>query len=387
MRYVVIAFVIIAIAGLAVYATLSRDRLPQTPSPWEFQPVASKLQTPWALAFAPDGRLFITERPGRIRVVDHDKLLPEPWATIAVYDRTSKGYETGLLGLAIDPAFAESHRVYVCFTQPAPSDSPTSNVIAVLTENGGRGTTLKVLLTGMVAGPYHNGCRLKFGPDGKLYATMGDAAPGGERSSGGRAQSVQSLNGKILRLNPDGSIPKDNPFPHSYVWSYGHRNPQGLAFQPETGRLFETEHGAGSGGSGNNELNIIEAGKNYGWPAVGGKESHDGFAAPLVVYDDNPPAGATFVTSDRYPSLKGNLLIGTLGSQRLLSVVFMPEDPSQVLRTDVLIEKTFGRIRDVVEGPDGYLYFSTSNRDGRNGKGRSGDDHVFRLVPATTPTR
>jgi glucose/arabinose dehydrogenase len=180
-------------------------------------------------------------------------------------------------------------------------------------------------------------------------------------------------------MNPDGSIPEDNPFPHSYVWTYGHRNPQGLAFQPATGALFETEHGTGKVGHGNNEINLIRPGENYGWPEVVGEEPHGKFTAPLLAFDD-PPAGAIFVTSERYPSLRGTMLVGTLGSRRLLSIVFKPGG-DEVLRRDVLIDKVYGRIRDVIEGPDRYIYFATSNRDGR-AYPDSRDDQVLRLTPS-----
>jgi glucose/arabinose dehydrogenase len=381
MRSVTISVSIVAALFLAfaTYAVVFRNR--PAPLPPYVQSVASNLETAWALAFAPDGRLFLTERPGRIRVIEHGQLKSEPWATIPVFESASYSYEAGLLGLAIDPRFPENKRVYVCFTE---RDSqrplvPKTNSIGVLTESDGKGSAVTVLLTGIAANFYHDGCRLKFGPDGKLYASTGDAAEGGERSRGDAAQSLSSLNGKILRMNPDGSIPADNPFRNSYVWSFGHRNPQGLAFHPQTGQLFETEQGTGSPGHGNNEVNLIEPGKNYGWPRVVGEESHAGYTAPLAVSND-PLTGATFVTSGRYAGLQGNLLIGTLGSQRLLSVVFKEGGTTEWLRTDVLIDKTFGRLRDVIEGPDGFVYFSTSNRDGRGQKTGRPDDEVFRLL-------
>jgi len=226
----------------------------------------------------------------------------------------------------------------------------------------------------MPAGAYHNGCRLKFGPDGKLYATAGDGAS--DRPGGRAAQSLESLGGKVLRLNPDGSLPNDNPFPKSYVWSYGHRNQQGLAFQPQTGRLFATEHGTGAGG--NNELNVIERGKNYAWPTAVGAEPHTGFTAPILSRPD-APAGATFVTGNRYPELRGRLLIATLSAQRLLGVVLGDGGAPSVVRTDVLIQGTYGRLRDVIQGPDAFLYIATSNRDGRGQPGPE-DDRVLRLT-------
>jgi glucose/arabinose dehydrogenase len=381
MRSVRVTALIIAalFAAIAIYAILYK----RGPAPPPYvQSIASNLETVWALAFAPDGRLFLTERPGRIRVIQHDQLSPEPWATIPVFESAAYNYEAGLLGLAIDPQFSDNRRVYVCFTERDPQRPlvPKANSIGVLTEqSNGKGSAVTVLLTGIVANFYHDGCRLKFGPDGKLYASTGDAAEGGERSRGYAAQSLPSKNGKILRMNPDGSIPADNPFPNSYVWSYGHRNPQGLAFHPQTGQLFETEQGTGSPGHGNNEVNLIESGKNFGWPRVVGEESHAGYTAPLVVSND-PLAGATFVTSERFPTLRGNLVIGTLGTQRLLSVVFKEGNTNEWLRTDVLIDKTFGRLRDVIEGPDGFLYFSTSNRDGRGPRTGRPDDQVFRLL-------
>jgi glucose/arabinose dehydrogenase len=350
---------------------------PQPPAVPRFDPqtIAAKLETIWSLAFAPDGRFFVTERAGRIRVIDRDVLAPEPWATIPVHESVKQNIETGLMGLAIDPQFAKTKRVYICYTH-AQNGTIHSNRIAVLTEDQGKGQGLTVILGDIPAGPYHNGCRLKFGPDGKLYATTGDAT--GNRADGGIAQSLTSLGGKILRLNPDGSVPADNPFPGSYVWSYGHRNSQGLAFQPRTGRLLATEHGTGEGGG--NELNVIEKGKNYGWPTVIGQANDARFVDPILVRGD-APAGATFVEGDRYPDLRGNLLIAAIGTERLLRVVFREGAPLEVARTDVLIDTTFGRLRDVIQGPDGFLYIATSNRDMRRRPPAPDDDRVIRLRP------
>jgi glucose/arabinose dehydrogenase len=385
MRYPIVAVALVAIAVLGMFIYQALTAPPPPPPPVGVQSIASNLQTIWSLAFAPDGRLFVAERPGRIRVIKNDQLQREPWATIPVYEK--RGFEAGLMGMTVDPEFESNRRVYICFTEPARTSLalPTTNTISVLTENSGKGSALTTLVTGIVAGPFHDGCRLKFGPDGKLYASTGDGSPNGDRARGDRAQSLDSLNGKILRLNRDGSIPADNPFPHSYIWSYGHRNVQGLAFQPATGALFATEHGTGPTGFGNDEVNLIRPGNNYGWPKAVGHESHIGFISPLSVFDD-PPAGATFVTSELYPGLSGTLLIGTLGSHRMLGMVFTDGPTPTNLRTDIFFDKTLGRIRDVVQGPDGYIYIGTSNRDGRNGKPTAEDDHIYRVLSLTSPT-
>jgi aldose sugar dehydrogenase len=332
----------------------------------EVQVVARGLNTPWSLAFTADGRMLVAERPGRIRVVEHDSLAPEPWATIDV----QSGEERGLMGLAVDPAFAANGRVYVCYTALA-ADNRRVNRIGLLTEREGKGSGLQVLLDGIPAGDFHNGCRLSFGPDGKLYATTGDAYLRDP------AQSLESLSGKVLRLNPDGSVPADNPFPGSYVWSLGHRNAQGLAWEPTLGLLLATEHG--TGGGGNNEVNVIERGWNYGWPAAIGRAGDARFVDPILVSGD-APAGAVFVTSERYPELRGSLLVATLSAERLLRVAFREGAPLAVARTEGVLEGRLGRLRDVVQGPDGYLYLATSNRDGRGRPGPD-DDRVIRLVP------
>ena len=341
----------------------------QGPAQFNAVVIAEGLEAPWSLAFAPDGRLFVAERPGRIRVIRRDTLMREPWAVVPAHESAAQSIESGLMGLAVDPRFAQTGRVYVCFTES--TAGKLMNRIAVLTERNGKGADLRVLVDSIPAGRYHNGCRLSFGPDGKLYATTGDA--GESREQGGLAQSLESLAGKVLRINTDGSIPADNPFPRSYVFSLGHRNAQGLAWQPRTNRLFATEHGTGA--SGNNELNIIERGKNYGWPVVIGVASDARFINPIYV-GENAPAGATFVEGSNYPTLRGKLVIATLSAQRLIAL--HPDSVSG--RPIILIDKTYGRLRDVVLGPDNALYIANSNRDGRGQPGAA-DDRVIRLLP------
>ena len=338
----------------------------------------SRLEVPWSLAFAPDGRLFISERPGRVRVVTDGQLDPNPWITLPV----SANGEGGLMGLALDPDFAHDPWVYVCYTF---DDAGTQeNRISRLREINGRGDSEQILLDRFPGAIVHNGCRLKFGPDGKLYATTGDSF---QRSL---AQDLGSLAGKILRLNRDGTVPSDNPFgPASLIYSYGHRNPQGLAFDPQSGSLFETEHGpSGEVGFGNyDEVNIIVAGGNYGWPVVVGAPGLAAYRDPLLAFPDVavPPAGATFYTATLIPQWTGNFFFTSLRGEHLQRVV-LDASHEQVVAIERLFEQDFysgvyGRLRDVVQGPDGALYVTTSNRDGR-GQPTADDDRVLRLLPA-----
>lgn len=349
-------------------------REPVPPEGVRIEVVAQGLQVPWAIDFAPDGRIFLTERPGRIRVIRGRELQPEPWAQLPV---AHEG-EGGLLGLALDPNFAENGFVYVYFTYR--EGDRVWNRIVRLTEREGRGSDPITLLDRIPGSVIHNGGRIKFGPDGKLYITTGDA----NRQS--LAQDVMSLAGKILRLNPDGSIPADNPFPGSPVWSYGHRNPQGLAWHPTTGALFSTEHGP----SGlpptccHDEVNVIEPGRNYGWPYVFGIARDPRFVDPLLEsgLDTWAPSGATFYSGDRLPEeWRGRFFFAALRGQHLQRVTLRAPDFRSVEQAEKLFVGDFGRLRDVVQGPDGFLYVATSNRDGR-GLPRAGDDRLLRIVPA-----
>src|SRR5215467_6352622 len=233
----------LSIALLAACA-LHQEQLAGTPPVVKIHVLNRGLDTPWAIDFAPDGRIFITERPGRIRIFGGGRLLPEPWMTLEV----AAVSEAGLMGLALDPQFAQNRFVWLREEQKS-----------------GKGSPDKVLIDNVAGANNHDGGRVKFGPDGKIYWTTGDA------QTTRFAQNLRSLNGKILRINVDGTIPVDNPFANSYVYSYGHRNPQGLAWQSKTRRLYSTEHGpSGFQGCCRDELNYIEPGKNYGWPEIRG---------------------------------------------------------------------------------------------------------------------
>ena len=324
------------------------------------QVVVGGLEVPWALAFAPDGRLFVTERPGRIRVIRDGRLDPTPVATLPV---AAVG-EGGLMGLALDPAFAENGYLYVCYTASTEARSfgrsLINRVVRLRLRSGGVGDE-RVLLDALPGASIHDGCRLKFGPDGKLYVTTGDAAE--PRS----AQRMDSLAGKILRLNADGSVPADNPFPGSPIYSLGHRNPQGIAWH-RAGQLFAAEHGP----SGHDEVNRILPGRNYGWPDVTGKGGEPRFVDPLIESgtDTWAPSGI---------AIKGNdLFVAGLRGRRLLRVRLSPD--LKVVGVEALLPGTYGRLRDVVPGPDGALYVTTSNRDGR-GSPAPDDDRILRITP------
>ena len=338
------------------------------------QTLVTGLDTPWALDFAPDGRIFISERPGQIRVVENGRLLPDPWLKI---DRVVERGESGLLGIALDPDFKNNGFLYVAYTY-AGQQNPYVNRLSRFHENPQtrRGGEEKVLVDGIVGASNHNGGVVRFGPDGKLYWGMG------ERFEGDLAQDRSNLNGKILRLNADGSIPSDNPFPNSYIWSYGHRNPQGLAWQPGTNNLFSTEHGpSGENGCCNDEVNLVEKGKNYGWPTIVGDRQRDGMVTPLINSGNNStwaPSGMTFVSAGPW---KGSLVFGGLRGQALYRALIDPNDPRKITGLESYFKGEFGRIRNVYETPekDGNLIILISNRDGR-GDPAADDDKMIKLT-------
>ena len=325
------------------------------------------LQIPWSLTFAPDGRLFVTERPGRVQILD---LAARTMTLALTLDDTFAEGEAGALGLALDPSFSSNRRVYLYYS--ARSGGGAVNRVVRYREVGGQLAERVVLLDNIPAAGIHDGGRIRFGPDGLLYITAGDAA------SASLAQDVASLAGKILRINTDGTTPAANPF-SSRVYSYGHRNPQGLDWHPVTGDLWASEHG----NSGNDEINVIERGVNYGWPRIEGSQTMSGMQTPITFY--NPaiaPSGASFYRGQRFPAFANNFFVATLRGMHIRRLRIDPASPRRIMAQELLLEGRFGRIRDVVSGPEGFLYFATSNNDGR-GSVTSSDDRIARLVPAS----
>lgn len=339
--------------------------------------VARGLEVPWALAFAPDGRIFVTERPGRIRVIEGGVLRSEPWATVPV---AAQG-EAGLMGIALAPDFTSSHRVFVVGSFEA--GGKLVNRVLQFRDSGGRGRDQKVLVDGIPSAPNHAGDAVAFGPDGMLYVATGDAR------TPSVAQEMSSLGGKILRYTPDGRIPSDNPTPGSPVFALGVRNVQGLAWDVGSGQLFATEHGPSGFPNerfrhDNDELNAIRRGGNYGWPAVAGSGGGARYIDPLAAWTPGiAPSGLASYTGDEIPEWKGNLFVGALRGQQLRRIVIARDSGSatgwRVAGQFPTYVNELGRIRAVAMGPDGHLYFTTSNRDGRGSPSRS-DDRIFRIV-------
>ncbi|HXH24330.1 MAG TPA: PQQ-dependent sugar dehydrogenase [Vicinamibacterales bacterium] len=322
------------------------------------------LEVPWSLVLAPDGRAFVTERPGRVRVVD--LLRGRSEIALTVQDVFAQG-EGGLLGIALDPDFADTRWVYLYYTA-ATAAGPVNRLVRYR-EVGGRLGERALLLDNVPGAVIHNGGRIRFGPDERLYISTGDA------NNALLAQDLASLAGKILRLDRDGTTPRDNPFA-SPVFSYGHRNPQGFGWRPIGAEMWASEHGA----AGNDEINQIRSGLNYGWPRIEGSQTMPGMERPVAFFTPAiAPSGASFYDGRRFPGFAGDLFVATLRGMHLRRLRI--DAARRVVLDERLLEGRFGRLRDVIAGPDGHLYVLTSNRDGR-GSPIADDDRILRLVPA-----
>jgi glucose/arabinose dehydrogenase len=339
--------------------------------------VAGGLVNPWALAFLPDGRMLVTERPGRMRIVTRDGKLSAPLSGVPQVFASGQG---GLLDVALDRGYTQNQTIYFCYAEPVERGTRTALARARLVDFAApRLDDVKVIFRqeGPLSSGNHHGCRIVQMPDNNLFLTLGEHFVYRDE-----AQNLSNHLGKVIRIRPDGSVPPDNPFvsrpgAKPEIWSYGHRNPQGAAINPATGKFWMHEHGP----RGGDEINIPEAGKNYGWPVIGygidysGARIHEstskaGMEQPIKYWVPSiAPSGMAFYSGRRIPAWRGNLFVGALAGQML---VRLEVDGDRVGKEERLLEGLRERIRDVREGPDGALYLLTDNRDGR----------ILRVVPA-----
>ena len=328
--------------------------------------ISRGLVHPWGLAFLPDGRMLVTERPGRLRLVSKDGRLSEPLGGVpSVYARG----QGGVLDVAIDPEYESNRLVYLSYAEPGDLGAGTAVGRGRLTESGLESFEVIFRQIPKTNTKVHFGSRLVFSPDGKLYITLGER---GERD---RAQDLSVHRGQVIRINLDGSVPDDNPFVNRSgarpeIWSHGHRNPQSAALHPATGKLWTVEHGA----RGGDEINIPRPGHNYGWPVISygvhytgmkiGEGTHkEGMEQPLYYWDPSiAPSGMAFYTGDRFLEWKGNLLVGALKGSMLVRLEL---DGEKVVGEERILREMDERIRDVRQGPDGYIYLLTDEENGR----------------------
>jgi glucose/arabinose dehydrogenase len=342
----------------------------------EVQTIATGLVNPWSLAFLPDGRMLVTERPGRMRLVSAEGQLSPPLKGVPEVRASGQG---GLLDVILDRSFAQNGSIYFCFSERGDGGGRTAVARAKLDDGNGRLDDVKIIFRqdGPLSSGNHYGCRIVQASDGNLFVTLGE-----HFAYRNEAQNLGNHLGKLIRIAPDGSAPNDNPFvgradARPEIWSYGHRNAQGLAINPATGELWETEHGP----RGGDEVNIIGKGKNYGWPVVGygidysGAKIHDSTARPGM---EQPikywvpsiaPSGMLFYTAKLFPKWRGSLFTGALAGRMLVRLSL---DGNTVTGEERLLQNLNERIRDVRQGPDGALWLLTDSSAGR----------VLRMSPA-----
>lgn len=333
--------------------------------------VARGLEMPWAIAFLPKGRMLVTERPGRMRIIEVDGRLGEPLRGVPPVWAQGEG---GLMDVALSPDFPNDATMFWTYSEPSANGEGATTAVARGRLNGTGLEDVRVIFRQSdqkSSDPTHFGSRLLFDPSGLLYVTLGD------RGQRGDAQRLDSAHGKILRMRMDGTAPPDNPFVSTpgalpQIWSVGHRNVQGIALHPQTGELWAHEHGP----QGGDELNVIVRGGNYGWPAItygteystsakiGEGTGKTGMEQPVTWWGpiSIAPSGLTFLTGDRYPEWKGQLFAGNLRGQALLRLQI---DGHKVVEQQRLVTGLLERIRDVRQGPDGWLYVTTKNPEGR----------------------
>ncbi len=337
--------------------------------------VVSGLEVPWGIAFLPEGDWLVTERPGRVRRVHEGALLPTPVATVPQVASA----EGGLMGIALHPSFAQNRQFFLYLSVEKPRGLVNRIERWTLFADGAHATLDRVLVDDIPAAKYHDGGRLHVGPDGMLYASTGDA------TVPQNSQELGNLSGKILRLTLDGAIPPDNPFPGSPIFLLGIRNCEAFDWHDPT-TLFVADHGPSGelGRRGHDEVSAARAGDNLGWPTIYGCEAKPGLVSPALSFESAvPPGGAAVYNGEAIPEWRGSLLIGTLGSKHLHRVVFDPADPRRVERHEVYFQGDppdgYGRLREVVMGPDHELYVATSNCDGR-GRCPADGDRILRVT-------
>ncbi len=336
--------------------------------------VVTNLEVPWAIAFLPNGDALVTERPGRLRLV-RDIYVNAQLATSPVADvETGFTSEGGLLGIALHPDFKRNRLFYMYITVSTNGGLQNKVEQWKLSNDGSSAQFDKVIYEGIAGASYHDGGRIRFGPDGMLYAGTGDAG------NPDLSQKVQSPNGKILRLTPEGDIPDDNPFDDSPAFVMGIRNTQGFDWPDATkaGNMWIVDHGPSGemGRTGHDEVNIASAGDNLGWPTIYGCEQESSMKPPILTWEKAvPPGGAAIYTGNAIQEWKGSLIMGTLGSRHLHRVVVQNGNVSM---HEVYLQNEYGRLREVIMGSDGELYVATSNCDGR-GECPEEQDMIIRI--------
>lgn len=363
----VISVVILVIIAGILFLVRPTTQSPATQSSsgsyaWKVSNFATNLAVPWDMVFLPSGDMLITERAGKVKL----RATAGTVTTIATLPQVVEQGESGLTGVALHPNFAQNNLLYLYYSYA--NASSLANRVSQFTLKDNKLSNEKIIIDALPGGAIHNGGRLAFGPDNKLWVLTGDAG------TGELSQKLESLGGKVLRANDDGTVPGDNPFPGSLVYSLGHRNPQGLDWHPVTGELVVTSHGQ----SAYDEVNLVTPKSNHGWPTEQKCQEKTSFIAPIFCSNEETwaPSGATFYGTSIpeftnayfFAGLRGNLV-------KRIDIV-----NGKITHDETIIKGSYGRLRGLIVGPDGNLYVSTSNRDGR-GIPSSSDDKILKLTP------